>query len=226
MVILPSAGPHPRLELHHGILETPRSRSVPTPWRNVSLHYVALGDSTTVGVGDPMNGSTTGGGGGGGGQRGGTACRSGVRLRSWGRIRDAEGEDERRCSRGSRGRVRGGGRHGRDERSLVETARSSGDRDGRYRRVPPGLLSIASTSTGRATAHGCSELAAGLQMSTRSGLEARGGGGGLVGGVRGSVGAPTTWCRGGPDGRDPVPSAPGPLALPPSTGSEVRRLEA
>ena len=32
---------------------------MPTPWRNVSLHYVALGDSTTVGVGDPMNGSTT-----------------------------------------------------------------------------------------------------------------------------------------------------------------------
>jgi hypothetical protein len=32
---------------------------VPSPWRNVSLHYVALGDSTTVGVGDPMNGSST-----------------------------------------------------------------------------------------------------------------------------------------------------------------------
>ncbi|WP_337759765.1 SGNH/GDSL hydrolase family protein [Kribbella shirazensis] len=33
---------------------------MPPPWRNVSLHYVALGDSTTVGVGDPMNGSPTG----------------------------------------------------------------------------------------------------------------------------------------------------------------------
>ncbi|TDW95163.1 lysophospholipase L1-like esterase [Kribbella pratensis] len=32
---------------------------MPSPWRNVSLHYVALGDSTTVGVGDPMNGSST-----------------------------------------------------------------------------------------------------------------------------------------------------------------------
>lgn len=30
-----------------------------SPWPNVSLHYVALGDSTTVGVGDPMNGSST-----------------------------------------------------------------------------------------------------------------------------------------------------------------------
>src|SRR4029450_3914057 len=38
---------------------SPGSRSVPSPWRNVSLHYVALGDSTTVGVGDPMNGSST-----------------------------------------------------------------------------------------------------------------------------------------------------------------------
>ena len=32
---------------------------MPSPWRNVSLHYVALGDSTTVGVGDPLNGSST-----------------------------------------------------------------------------------------------------------------------------------------------------------------------
>lgn len=46
------------------------------PWRNVSLHYVALGDSTTVGVGDPMNGSSTT-------DLSGAGARSGEGWRGW-----------------------------------------------------------------------------------------------------------------------------------------------
>ncbi|WP_145807934.1 SGNH/GDSL hydrolase family protein [Kribbella amoyensis] len=54
----------------------------------MSLHYVALGDSTTVGVGDPLNGSTT--------ELSGAGARPGDGWRGWASLlADALGSSHR-----------------------------------------------------------------------------------------------------------------------------------